>query len=130
MKKPVLLYILSIMITLIGLVMAMYSARLILMYFKESQIVRDNFRAYIMAVAIMVLTSVGMLSSGIMLFLGKEIGRKIYLITIVLSLAFRVYANGLGEIQAFGIPALILVFLYQYWGIKNYFIEKRTGNIK
>ncbi len=130
MKKPVLLYILSIMITLIGLVMAMYSARLILMYFKESQIVRDNFRAYIMAVAIMVLTSVGMLSSGIMLFLGKEIGRKIYLITIVLSLAFRVYANGLGEIQAFGIPVLILVFLYQYWGIKNYFIEKRTGNIK
>ena len=130
MKKPVLLYILSIMITPIGLVMAMYSARLILMYFKESQIVRDNFRAYIMAVAIMVLTSVGMLSSGIMLFLGKEIGRKIYLITIVLSLAFRVYANGLGEIQAFGIPVLILVFLYQYWGIKNYFIEKRTGNIK
>ena len=130
MKKPVLLYILSIMITLIGLVMAMYSARLILMYFKESQIVRDNFRAYIMAVAIMVLTSVGMLSSGIMLFLGKEIGRKIYLVTIVLSLAFRVYANGLGEIQAFGIPVLILVFLYQYWGIKNYFIEKRAGNIK
>lgn len=129
MKKPVLLYILSIMITLIGLVMALYTARLILIYFRENEIVRENFRAYIMAVATMVFTSAGMLSSGILLFLGKEIGRKIYLITIVLSLVLRVYFNGVGEIQAFGIPVMILVFLYQYWGIKSYFIEKRAGNI-
>ena len=129
MKKPVLLYILSIMITLIGLVMALYTARLILIYFRENEIVRENFRAYIMAVATMVFTSAGMLSSGILLFLGKEIGRKIYLITIVLSLVLRVYFNGVGEIQAFGIPVMILVFLYQYWGIKNYFIEKRAENI-
>ena len=117
------------MITLIGLVMALYTARLILIYFRENEIVRENFRAYIMAVATMVFTSAGMLSSGILLFLGKEIGRKIYLITIVLSLVLRVYFNGVGEIQAFGIPVMILVFLYQYWGIKSYFIEKRAGNI-
>ena len=129
MKKPVLLYILSIMITLIGLVMALYTARLILIYFRENEIVRENFRAYIMAVATMVFTSAGMLSSGILLFLGKEIGRKIYLITIVLSLVLRVYFNGVGEIQAFGIPVMILVLLDQYCGIKSYFIEKRAGDI-
>ena len=130
MKKPVLLYILSIMITLIGLVMAMYSVREILIYFKGNGVIGGNSRIHIMTVIVMALTSAGMVSSGVLLFLGKEIGKKIYLITIVLSLVFRIAFYGIEEMQAFGVPVMILVFLYQYWGIKNYFIEKRTENIK
>ena len=90
MKKPVLLYILSIMITLIGLVMAMYSVREILIYFKGNGVIGGNSRIHIMTVIVMALTSAGMVSSGVLLFLGKEIGKKIYLITIVLSLVFRI----------------------------------------
>ena len=127
MKKPMLLNILSIILVILGLVVTMYAMRSIFIYFKGTALGQygamiKNYRIFSI---ISFLMGMGILVSGVLLFLGKEIGRKIYLVTIVLSLVFRIFSYGIEEMQAFGIPVLILVFLYQYWGIKNYFIEKK-----
>lgn len=127
MKKPMLLNILSIILVILGLVVTMYAMRSIFIYFKGNALGQygpmiKNYRIFSI---ISFLMGMGILVSGVLLFLGKEIGRKIYLVTIVLSLVFRIFSYGIEEMQAFGIPVLILVFLYQYWGIKNYFIEKK-----
>lgn len=127
MKKPMLLNILSMILIILGLIITMYAIRSISIYFKEGSlgqygVMIKNYRIFSI---ISFLMGMGILVSGVLLFLGKEIGRKIYLVTIVLSLVFRIFSYGIQEMQAFGVPVLILVFLYQYWGIKNYFIEKK-----
>ena len=115
MKKPMLLNILSIILVILGLVVTMYAMRSIFIYFKGNALGQygamiKNYRIFSI---ISFLMGMGILVSGVLLFLGKEIGRKIYLVTIVLSLVFRIFSYGIEEMQAFGIPVLILVFLYQ-----------------
>lgn len=128
MKKPLLLNVISIVLMIVG-IFCFGFALLALISVSPEQLAQsyntDNPVVYQAHLGYSIILGVLLFVSGCLLFRGKESGRKVFVASVLIMAVYAVITQGIWGIQVLGIPILIIIFLYQYWGIKDYFTEAR-----
>ena len=128
--KPMALNIISVLIIGIGLIALLQNFPAIS---KMSEICR-NFNATPSiqvkagcetSIIISMVTGIMGLLSGILLFLGKETGRKLFFLVTVFYLIFIIFNYGVRFITASIIPVIILFLLYAIKSIRDFFSKDR-----
>lgn len=132
MKKPLLLNVISIVLMLFGVLCVSLALLALGTYSHEklAELYGTNYNstAYMMNIFYVIAIGSLLFISGILLFKGKEIGRKVFAGSVVVMAVYVFSTQGLSGLQGLGIPILIIIFLYQYWGIKDYFSKSDADN--
>jgi small-conductance mechanosensitive channel len=134
MKKPLLLNIISIVLMLFGAV-CVALALLALGTFSHEKLIElygasYNPKIFMMNTFYAIVIGILFFVSGLLLFKGRELGRKIFVASVLIMTVYVLGTQGFVGLQGLGIPILIIIFLYQYWGIKDYFsqVAENKGN--
>ena len=126
MKKPLLLNVISIILMIVGIFCAGVTL-LALTRLTHEQLAlsynTDNPTVYMAHIGYTIVLGILLFLSGFLLFRGKELGRKVFTGSVLIMGIYAVITQGIWGIQVLGIPILIVIFLYQYWGIKDYFAD-------
>ena len=129
MKKPLLLNVISIVLMIFG-VFCVSLALFALKSFSHEKLAglygADYPAFYLLNICYAVVMGALLFTSGLLLFRGKEFGRKLFVASVVIMAVYVLATQGIKGAQGLGIPVLIIIFLYQYWGIKDYFAESRA----
>ena len=131
MKKPLLLNIISIVLMMAGifcvgvtlLALGRLSPDLLAQTYHTS-----NPAVYMAHIGYTIVLGILLFTSGFLLFRGKEAGRKVFVVSVVIMVVYAVVTQGIKGIQSLGIPVLVIIFLYQYWGIKDYLAKVSEDN--
>ncbi len=143
MKKPLLLNVISIVLMIAGIFCAGIALLALVKLTPEQLAQSYGTKNYIVHIGYSLVLGILLFVSGFFLFRGKELGRKVFVGSVLLMAVYAVATQGIWGIQVLGIPVLIVIFLYQYWVIKDYFAksneyetisevksEKKTGKKK
>ncbi|MDR2879338.1 MAG: hypothetical protein LBV03_05445 [Fusobacteriales bacterium] len=135
MKKPLLLNIISIVLMMAG-IFCVGVTLLALGKLSPEQLAQiyhtSSPAVYTVHVGYTVILGIALFTSGFLLFTGKEAGRKVFVGSVVIMAVYAVATQGIKGVQSLGIPVLIVIFLYQYRGIKDYLAkagEDKAENI-
>ena len=130
MKKPLLLNIISIVLMMAG-IFCVGVTLLALGRLSPEQLAQtyhtSNPAVYMGPIGYTIILGILLFTSGFLLFRGKEIGRKVFIGSVLIMAVYAVVTQGIKGIQSLGIPILVIIFLYQYWGIKDY-LTKAGGD--
>ena len=130
MKKPLLLNIISIVLMMAG-IFCVGVTLLALGRLSPDQLAQtyhtSNPAVYMGHIGYTIILGILLFTSGFLLFRGKEIGRKVFIGSVLIMAVYAVVTQGIKGIQSLGIPILVIIFLYQYWGIKDY-LTKAGGD--
>ena len=130
MKKPLLLNIISIVPMMAG-IFCVGVTLLALGRLSPDQLAQtyhtSNPAVYMGHIGYTIILGILLFTSGFLLFRGKEIGRKVFIGSVLIMAVYAVVTQGIKGIQSLGIPILVIIFLYQYWGIKDY-LTKAGGD--
>ena len=134
MKKPLLLNVISIVLMMAG-IFCVSVTLLALGKLSHKQLAQsyntNNPAVYMAHIGYTIILGILLFTSGFLLFKGKEAGRKVFVGSVLIMGVYAVVTQGIWGIQSLGIPVLIIIFLYQYWGIKDYLAksgEDKTEN--
>lgn len=123
MKKPLLLNIISIVLMMAG-IFCVGVTLLALGRLSPDQLAQtyhtSNPAVYMAHIGYTIVLGILLFTSGFLLFRGKEAGRKVFVVSVVIMVVYAVVTQGIKGVQSLGIPVLVIIFLYQYWGIKDY----------
>ena len=123
MKKPLLLNVISIVLIIFGALSVGLALFALATFSKENLPQNYDPAFYIKNIFYVIIIGILFFTSGILLFKGRELGRKIFAGAVVLMAVYVLLTQGFRGLQGLGIPILIVIFLYQYWGIKDYFAQ-------
>ena len=130
MKKPLLLNIISIVLMMAG-IFCVGVTLLALGRLSPDQLAQtyhtSNPAVYMGHIGYTIILGILLFTSGFLLFRGKEIGRKVFIGSVLIMAVYAVVTQGIKGVQSLGIPILVIIFLYQYWGIKDY-LTKAGGD--
>ena len=123
MKKPLLLNVISIVLMIAGIFCAGIALLALVKLTPEQLAQSYGTKNYMVHIGYSLVLGILLFVSGFFLFRGKELGRKIFVGSVLLMAVYAVATQGIWGIQVLGIPVLIVIFLYQYWGIKDYLVK-------